>query len=925
MLAAARAAAATGPIGNGANSKVADGPPTPVGSSAKQTHNPLWTRADENAAAASRSAQLERALANARCEIMAEKERREHAQADAARTIAEVRQTHADELLRHARELSGAAEGFSQRDAEIDELRRENFASIEKAKVAAAVTEASLQQRDAVIAQVRKQIQLREDEADNQRSEAEGFRRMATKIQGGLDLAGDQIDREREKSGRTVAEFDRAAAELRRAHADDVATIEDAHAEGLAERDAQVQLARRETQAVRDELEQSRVNARRLVSEMEEAHSKEIARLGSDHLVALSKNSSEAERAIRQAKFANEETHLQHTQADETWRQHCAELQTNLRNVQADLEKEAGEVLRARADLASAEAKFKKLNADSTARITAEHTHVLSFRDREIEKIRQEIQLERRSFEQRLSDEDNLWRQHLADFEELLRSVRAELHQERENNSRSKADSERALADMQKSHGEELAKMRRVHAEKLATKDVEIERGRQDLQKEREEGEQLCSTVDDAWKARVADAEEELNRLTAQCKLDHDRLAKTKADAAASLSEAKESCRMEIERIRQTSSKSMEDEETAWEEKRRGLQSEIERLDRSEKHLQEMLKRKIQVSEEELVAARQEAGVEKERATRLKADTDRAIFSLEQKQADETDKQNAEYQANLRRHLDDAETARLEAKKAVELREEHETESQSAWRWLSRVEGDLKATQKELNHERELSASLSSAREKLVNELKHAHGEQVERLTEETVEDRSRCHAELTSIRREADEFRAEIESRQQELSAVSKQRLHDERAVEESLRARREAAVMQRRIEDRVAVSEEQWQQRVAEAAARGAAGVDLAAQRTVEKDRLETNLNILRDELEEERHEVAELRTQARASADGLGRACAVAAKAELAAESSNTSLHLMREEAWHSVAQKLEGEIAGLRAELAEEFRHGRFASR
>jgi len=79
---------------------------------------------------------------------------------------------------------------------------------------------------------------------------------------------------------------------------------------------------------------------------------------------------------------------------------------------------------------------------------------------------------------------------------------------------------------------------------------------------------------------------------------------------------------------------------------------------------------------------------------------------------------------------------------------------------------------------------------------------------------------------------------------------------------------------------------------------------------------LQVCRLELEEAQRTAEDLEDQVRSSADALDRACAVAAQFEMAAETTGGEARRQSEQAWRSVAQKLEGEVANLRVELEEE---------
>merc|ERR1719384_991434 len=103
--------------------------------------------------------------------------------------------------------------------------------------------------------------------------------------------------------------------------------------------------------------------------------------------------------------------------------------------------------------------------------------------------------------------------------------------------------------------------------------------------------------------------------------------------------------------------------------------------------------------------------------------------------------------------------------------------------------------------------------------------------------------------------------------------------------RTRDEVRTLRDQAGRRVAEADESWQRRIAEADARGAAGIDLATRAQVDSQRTKAALEACRLELQEERGLMEELRTRERASAEGLRKACAVAAQVELVAEACRT----------------------------------------
>jgi len=826
--------------------------------------------------------------------------------------------------------LDTSREELSRRDAEHDQL---------------------LQQRDAEIEKLKRRMLEDSEETDRSRSEADGWRHMLMKITGDLNSKNDEIALEREKAGKAVADCEREKANLRQSHAEEIARLERTHTEALSKRDSQINSAWQDTQIAREAAERQRTETERYVADMQRAHADELTRLGWENAEALSKKDAEVDRAQQQVQLVRDEAHFQRAEAEEVWRQRCAEAESNLMSMREELARMRDQLTKVQSEHSTATAKLKRTHAEELAHASQDHTQTLALRDAELARLRKEMQYDRDEAERRRSELEKVWQQKLSEVENALKAARADSQQERERMTKAQAELENALGDIRNKHALELTKVHTNNANELAHKETEIEGLKRDLQHEREEGERLCSTVDDAWRSRLADAEKDFELLRSELRNEREATAKVKSEGSAAITELKEANARELTRLAQEHSGLVAKKEAEWDSKHRAAQLSRDRAERERAEAEETLQRKIAEAEADLAVARQAQTREQERASKLQAECRRSVTELEQAQADEVSRLGAEHARSLQRRDAELEQARIEAKSEQEEAAKQETESQEAWRWLSRVEGDLKTAQRELRQERELAAAAQAAGETSSSELRRTHAAQLARLNAEHTEAIAQRQGEVAAIRKDLQEARQEAKrklteaedswgkrltrteaeaeadrsSLQDKLSAILQERSTSEQQLAECRQARGEIEEMRQQVEQN-----EVWQRRIAEAEARGAAGVDLATRAKVDGQRAQDALKACRRELEEEQHCAQELQEQIRSSAEGLRKACAVAAQAELVAEQCKVEELRMQadqsrqqrgpsqdqsEQVWRSVAQGLESEVANLRVELQE----------
>lgn len=1052
---------------------------------------------------------MEREIANLRAELEREREARVQAQARDVQALADLRRKHADELLHHAKELSGHFEVLAQRDTELDQVRWEARLAedkwerqqislvesgrdrlraseadlerlsgeigdlraalveaegrarqgpspaelermrsvLEQAELAAQDTEAALQaaevgheqerrrlaeclalsedavdairetssvelrdlerryvhalsQKDAALAEQQRraweaeqalhtaeqalerahderlrqqapappeplkndgleqeraklqaevdrlQGRLREetDETEQHKSEADGYRHMLVKITSDLNHANDDIVRERERAGRAVADCDRASAEMRQSQAELLRRMGETQAEELNQRDLQMNRAWQETQMARREVEVARADAQQALNDLQQAHAAELNRLRRDIAEAAARRDAEVERVQQQAQLARDEAHYQRAEADEHWRQRLADAEGALAMAREELQHERDELSRANGDYSHEITRIKKAHAEDLARIGTDRGQALQQRDAELQRLRKEMQQERREAERRREEMEASWQHRLAEAEQALKTGHAEWQQERERLFRTQQELESTLAQLRATHSDEVARARGRYAEELAQRDAELERVKQDLRHEREEGERMCSSVDEAWRRRVADSEKDFANMQTDLKREREHVSRLQAEHGAKNTELRDTFVAEMTRLKQEHTRAVDDKAAEWDVERRSLQREKDRLDRTIAEIEEGWQHKMAQIEADLLVARNVQSQEREKAAKVQSECKQSMSKLELAHAEELQKSAVETERQIRRREQELLLARDEAKSMKQEASKQEQESQEAWRWLSRVEGDLKSAQQDLKKEHELVAALQAAADSSTGDLKKSHQDELRHLTEENAKSLHYREGELTAARWELQEARqtsarkfAEVEdnwrrrlnlaeteanvakqSLHSEITAQSEQSAASERLFVEAEQARRSAVELEEHLARQASDAHGATQEllrRVAEAEARGAAGLDLATRARVDAARADQALRLCRTELEDAWLDVESLEERARSSAEALTQACAVAAHAEMAAEGRGDELRHRSEQAWRSVAQRLENEVAELRVELDE----------
>lgn len=902
----------------------------------------------------------EAALRAAQAEHEQERRRLSESLAWSEDAVAAIRQTSTDELrdleqrYNEALGQKGATVAMQQqRVREMEEALTAAQDALERERERAVVSELAKTETEKTderehaqtlleLDRLRKQLREETEEMERNKSEADGYRHMLVKITGDLNYANDDIEKERERAGRSVADCDRTATALRHKHADEIIKMGEVHAEDLAQRDQQVNRAWQETQLARAEVTRAREEAGRAVDDVQQAHAEEMNRLRREHADSSARKDAEVERAQQQAQLARDEAQYQRAEVEETWCQRVADAEGNLHAIREELFHERDQLARAHSDHTAEISRLKKAHSEDVARLGTDGTQALQQRDSEVARLRKEILHERREAERKQSEREDMWQQRLGGVEENLKVARTDFQQERERLMKANNELEYALGEMRNSHNDELSRLHAKHSEDLGQRDADIERIKQELRREREQGGQLCSEVDNAWRQRLSDSETDFANLNAELKEAREQISRLKADHGSTAAELRETCTSELARVTQEHARALDCKTIEWDTERRALMRDKDRLERSNTDAEERWQHKVAQAEADLQAARQIQGQEKEKAARAQSECKQSISRLEQTQAEELLGKARDFEKRLQRREAEFDTAREEAKAMKQEAASQEKESQEAWRWLSRVEGDLKTAQKDLKKEHELVAALQAAGESTTGGLKKAHEAQLGRLTEEQNEAIQYRQGELTAVRWELQEARQESTRRltdveeswgrrlknaeteanvarqtlRAELATYSEQRDSSERLQADAARAQREALAMRARAEQEASHAGEAWQQRVAEAEARGAAGVDLATSARVDAQRAEHSLQVCRLELEEAQRTAEDLEDQVRSSADALDRACAVAAQFEMAAETTGGEARRQSEQAWRSVAQNLEGEVANLRVELEEE---------
>lgn len=544
------------------------------------------------------------------------------------------------------------------------------------------------------------------EEVDRHKSEADGWRHMLMKVTGDLGAANDEISREREKASKLVAEHERSNEELRQQHADELLRMEQRHAQALRDRDDEVDRVWQETQLARGERDRSQAEFDGLLEEERRARAEEVARIRWEHAEAMSQKDSELERLQQEAQLERDEARFQRSEADETWRQRCAEAEGQLRLARGELAQEREQLQKARAEHAAALARLKKGNVEEMARVAQDHQQAFVLKDAEVERLRKEVQFERRESERKKAEVEADWQKRLDEVEAKLQVARADFQQERERMVRAQGEVERTLDDARHAHAEQVTRLLTKHTAEISQKDAEVEKARRELQHEREEGERLCSTIDDAWRTRLADSEKDLTLLSSELREAQRLAAKQRAESAAAMLELRESASGEVKRLTRDHALAMDRCEAELDSERRAAQRALDRLEQERAEMEEQLRARLQELDVDLRTAKDLAAEEREAAERLQAESKRALQSLEEAQAAELARRASVHSKALQKRDVDLEQLRNEARRERQAAESHESESQEAWRWLSRLEGDLKLAQRELKQERELSAKL---------------------------------------------------------------------------------------------------------------------------------------------------------------------------------------------------------------------------
>lgn len=740
-----------------------------------------------------------------------------------------------------------------------------------------------LSEKDAEMRRVLQKADEEREEGERQRAESDGWRHMLMKMSGDLNASKDEVSQEREKVAKAAMDSGHVRGEMNQAHSEDLARLNRAHEEKVKECEAEIRQAWQEAQATRQEVGRQRADADRIVEEAKRAKGEEISRLEWAHGEALSKKDAEMERVKQELRLTRDEAQFQRAEADEFWQQRCADAEAGLKAAREEL------------------TRLRQAQAEDLSNVSSEHMRNIGMRDTEIDRLRKELQHERREAERKRAEADDMWQHRVSEVEGHMKAARVEFQQERDRLLKAQADLERALGELREAHAAELTNALTKQANDLASQDEEVEKLRRELHREREEGERMCSTVDDAWRSRLAENEQDLAELRTE-------LQKAKRD------------REEGERQRAQA------EETA--------QRRVEHLEGDLKKAREMLSQ------------------HQEQAAKARTESKRSLAEIEEAHSEELERRSLEQSKALATMDTDLGAARRMAQAEKEEAEHQGHESQEAWRWLSRVEGDLKTAQKDLKQERESAVKTQFSGEQALTGLRASHAQQLAQASLEHAEVLEQRQSEVGGVRRELQEARTECkkkvaevkeESRQDwqrkvaeaeevwqkrhaqierefeaaqksaemERTATAKSKAGGDRALAELREANvqevrnlvsRHVEAMEERedeLEDardelralredasqRVAQADVSWHRRIAEAEARGAAGIDLATKAQVDSQRAKSALEALRQDMAEERSLVEELRTRERASAEGLRKACAVAAQAEMFAEVCHT----------------------------------------
>lgn len=751
-----------------------------------------------------RLAQREEELKTARDELSAEREHADHMKSDLERAAGSNQTYYVDELRRRD---NVHAEAMGQREAELQRALR--------------------------------QVAEEKEEGERQRVEAEGWRHMLMKISGDMNATTDNLASEREKTAKAAIDLERAKGELRQVHQEEVNRLKEAHKEELARRDAEAGRVWQDVNSARQEVDRQRAEAERVIADVRAAHKDELARAEWMQTEALAKKDSENDKLKQEIQLVRDEASFQRAQAEEFWQQRCQEAEASVKGLRDEI------------------SRLRERHTNEVSAISADHARTVSMRDQEIERLRKDVQQERSAAERRRAEAEGQYQQRIAEAEALVKTTRAEAQQERERMLKAQQELERSMAELREVHAAELTKALTKQGNELAKRDEELEEVRQELKREREEGERMCSAVDDAWRGRLADMEKDLALVRSELE--------------------------DARRGRDLAEQQNRQQEETWQQKSTEL-------------------------EVNLRAAQELATQQQERVERTQRESRRTLEQLEEKHSEEIVQRTVEHSRALAARDSEAEAAKRQAQSDREEAAQQTQEAQEAWRWLSRIEGDLKTAHADLKKERDQAAMMQVTSEQGMAELRVSHAEQMAKTKLEFSEAEDTWSARVARVKRELQTARHEVELERSSLStvrAVSDRALAEAREAsneELSRMASRQAELLEARSAEldkardaaraaqeeagrRAFDTEEVWQRRVAEAEARGAAGVDLATKAQVDGQRAKAALEVCRQELEEERRLTEELRGRERASAEGLRQACAVAAQAEMVAEACKT----------------------------------------
>lgn len=472
---------------------------------------------------------------------------------------------------------------------------------------------------------------------------------------------------------------------------------------------------------------------------------------------------------------------------------------------------------------------MRQLHAEELARRDRERAEAAARRDEERREWRRQSEEAQHANEQatlqRAAAEETL-RQNLAQLEARLQTALEELMAEREVASRAQGVVQQQLADLRQVHAGELARLRSDHAQA---------EGALEHANAREKREGIAAA---ALKAEHERATAEVGQLTSEL-----------TQQALWHSRAMERHGLEVDRLRGELQRGCEE-----------VSSLRAQADGAELRAQEH-------AEERLRAARLELLQEQANA---ELRCQQAVESLRQAHAEELSGHELE-QRNLRI----AGELREATEEQQRLRARCTAEEEAARRRLAALASELRASEQECLHERELVYKSEYA----LNEVRSAHADELARVAED--------------LGREGTESAEALLERDTEIRRLRS-------SAEEH--ARTVAA----------------WERRLAEADRDHSASLEYAARVQMDADLAAKSLQECRHELAAEQKGVQGLQARARAAAAELDRVRASAAAAELAAEARRSQALQVQVE--HREQQEVEAkaavaEAAGLRYEYEE----------